>query len=433
MCGILGAVYGPEGPPAGEPTPTSGAKAMFPDIKHRGRDSFGWLHHGLNSKGYSARKYPMEATYSNMKYLRIPRDVHYWLGHVRLATHGTHLYPGNNHPVLHKDWAVVHNGVVRNYAEILKKTGRRDELVEVDTEAIPAAVHRYGIWTGLKAIEGAAAVALANRKDPTKVILARQGSPLWVATSQGGATYFASESMVLKVLETRFKIKWADAPWYVDEYHLLEVEHGLVTRYEKYREPPPEPKVSTWAERQALGRGSRHFHSGGDARFRDGEGLTADEWDYLAWQAQHGIRRSNSSKGSGPKKSTAGDGHKSASSRTTSSGGTKPASGSEPKAADKAVPGVHREVEPIESLIGDLMEDGGMRYSTAAHDSMYKNHGKVLKYLDGGIIITQDEYEKYVLAHCPECGTATKSDMSGVYCPSSMCGWWDWASTIGWG
>lgn len=213
---------------------------MLPAVEHRGRDAFGFMWWD-GSDSIKTRKVVGPAT-RNLCFLDIPMEARWWIGHVRLATHGTETYPGNNHPLLHGEWVGVHNGIVCNYRSILQETGREDPRADVDSEAILAAVDVYGLKPGLKKIVGDMAAVLVDRKNPATVYLVRgETNPLWMGRSATGAWYFASEASVLQELD----INWDETatPFPMSEYHLAVVRDGRLVHYKQYQD---RPQVDSW-------------------------------------------------------------------------------------------------------------------------------------------------------------------------------------------
>lgn len=247
MCGIVGVVYGPGGSEAEKITPADSAKSMFPNVEHRGRDAFGWIHYTGKGKGQiQLRKWAMPAGDGVKKglldadtRLGIPKSAKWWIGHVRLATHGTKNYVHNNHPIVHGDIMGVHNGICYNYSKVLKDTGRQFKKAEVDSEAIFAAIHKYGIVDGLDKLDALAATVFVDKTKPNTVYFATcDANPLIVARSKGGATYFASESWILDKLD----IEWAEEPWKMGDYTLYTLVDGVEEGYVQYANPDDKAK-----------------------------------------------------------------------------------------------------------------------------------------------------------------------------------------------
>jgi glucosamine--fructose-6-phosphate aminotransferase (isomerizing) len=112
------------------------------------------------------------------------------IGHTRWATHGKPT-ENNAHPILSKDVAVVHNGIVENYKELkfdLQKDGFIFET-ETDTEVIAHFLQqklnegfspRESFEKLLKTVEGSYAVAVIFSFLPDTILAARRKSPLVV-------------------------------------------------------------------------------------------------------------------------------------------------------------------------------------------------------------------------------------------------------------
>src|SRR5690606_11973074 len=128
------------------------------------------------------------------------------IGHTRWATHGV-PNETNAHPHFSRDVAIVHNGIIENFAEL------RDELVaagfefssQTDTEVIAHLV-THGLDSGLapfeaahaaiKRLHGAFALAIMFRGDDNLLIGARNGPPLAVGHGEG-EMYLGSDAIAL--------------------------------------------------------------------------------------------------------------------------------------------------------------------------------------------------------------------------------------------
>ena len=116
------------------------------------------------------------------------------IGHTRWATHGEPTQT-NAHP--HMDCsgriAVVHNGIIENYAELreeLKKEGHKF-ISETDTEVLPHLLEKYyngdllfAMQKVLKKIKGSGAIVAISAENPGELIGARIASPLIVGISK---------------------------------------------------------------------------------------------------------------------------------------------------------------------------------------------------------------------------------------------------------
>jgi glucosamine--fructose-6-phosphate aminotransferase (isomerizing) len=119
------------------------------------------------------------------------------LGHTRWATHGKPS-AANAHPHLNEDRtvAVVHNGIIENYAELrqfLIAEGYTFES-ETDTEVMPHLIDYYlhqgnGLEDAVKCavgrLEGSYALGIASTTEPDKLVVVRKESPLIIGLGDG--------------------------------------------------------------------------------------------------------------------------------------------------------------------------------------------------------------------------------------------------------
>lgn len=131
------------------------------------------------------------------------------IGHTRWATHGKPSSV-NSHP--HSDnsgkFAVVHNGIIENYADLkdFLKNHNYNFLSETDTEVIPNLIHFYyessektGKERFLKAVtdacnmlKGSYAIEVLSSDFPDNMIVVRKDSPLVIGKGNG-ETYISSD------------------------------------------------------------------------------------------------------------------------------------------------------------------------------------------------------------------------------------------------
>ena len=126
------------------------------------------------------------------------------IGHTRWATHGRPS-EANAHPHTSCDGrvAVVHNGIIENFAELREELEGRGHAFtsQTDTEVIAHLVEE-GLAEGrdlLQAVReaterliGAYAIAVASDREPGAIVAARKDSPLVVGLAKDGA-YVASD------------------------------------------------------------------------------------------------------------------------------------------------------------------------------------------------------------------------------------------------
>jgi len=199
MCGIIGMI----GKRDVAPFILEGLERL----EYRGYDSAGiaTLNDGAISRQRAEGKLVNLSTALNDN----PLKGHIGIGHTRWATHGMPT-TNNAHPHATEKVAVVHNGIIENYADI-KEELRAHQVrfeTETDTEVIAHLVTHY-LNQGLspqeasdktfERLEGAYALALIFSGEDNLMIGARQGTPLAVGYGEG-EMFLASDSYALAPL-----------------------------------------------------------------------------------------------------------------------------------------------------------------------------------------------------------------------------------------
>ncbi|MEI5679585.1 MULTISPECIES: glutamine--fructose-6-phosphate transaminase (isomerizing) [unclassified Mesorhizobium] len=135
-----------------------------------------------------------------------PLDGNIGIGHTRWATHGV-PNETNAHPHFSKGVAVVHNGIIENFAELrneLKADGY-EFVSQTDTEVVAHLVARElargtdpvkAAHNALKRLEGAFALAIMFQGDDNLIVGARNGPPLAVGHGDG-EMYLGSDAIAL--------------------------------------------------------------------------------------------------------------------------------------------------------------------------------------------------------------------------------------------
>jgi glucosamine--fructose-6-phosphate aminotransferase (isomerizing) len=147
-----------------------------------------------------------------------PVDGRYGIGHTRWATHGRPTEE-NAHP--HRDCTgdivVVHNGIVENYLPLKEQLQREGHIfkTETDTEVIAHLVEKYfdgnleqAVMAAVKQIRGVFALAVLSRRDPNKIVAAREGPP--VVIGLGDNEYFVASDVPAILSHTRDMFFLAD-------------------------------------------------------------------------------------------------------------------------------------------------------------------------------------------------------------------------------
>jgi glutamine---fructose-6-phosphate transaminase (isomerizing) len=117
------------------------------------------------------------------------------IGHTRWATHGR-PNEENAHP--HTDCkgkiAVVHNGIIENYAELREELASTGHILrsETDTETVAHLVESYyqgdlaaAVARTVQELDGSYALAVVHSDEPGTVVAARRDSPLIIGIGEG--------------------------------------------------------------------------------------------------------------------------------------------------------------------------------------------------------------------------------------------------------
>jgi len=199
MCGIIGII----GEKDAAPRLVEGLRRL----EYRGYDSAG-IACLVNGK-IERRRAEGKLLNLDAKLKKEPLSGKTGIGHTRWATHGGPT-ERNAHPHATDKVAVVHNGIIENYAELkeeLSKSQCRFET-ETDTEVIAHLVThnlKQGMTpqaaadAALNRLEGAYALAIMFTENDNLMIGARQGTPLAVGYGEG-EMYLGSDSYALASL-----------------------------------------------------------------------------------------------------------------------------------------------------------------------------------------------------------------------------------------
>jgi glucosamine--fructose-6-phosphate aminotransferase (isomerizing) len=209
MCGIVGYI----GPRKAVPIIIDGLKRL----EYRGYDSAGIavLEDGdlLSVRRAQGKLRNLEDT------LRLsPIEGSYGIGHTRWATHGRPTEE-NAHPHrdCHGDIVVVHNGIVENYLALKQQLAAEGHrfCTETDTEVIAHLVEKYfdgnlenAVRDAVRQLTGVFALGVISRKDPHKIVAARQGPP--VVVGLGDKEYFVASDVPAILSHTRDMFFLAD-------------------------------------------------------------------------------------------------------------------------------------------------------------------------------------------------------------------------------
>ncbi|MBX3577819.1 MAG: glutamine--fructose-6-phosphate transaminase (isomerizing) [Rhizobiaceae bacterium] len=160
-----------------------------------------------------------------------PLDGTIGIGHTRWATHGV-PNETNAHPHFSNGVAIVHNGIIENFAELreeLKKDGYTFDS-QTDTEVVAHLVARElargarpvdAAFRALKRLEGAFALAIMFKGDEDLIVGARNGPPLAVGHGEG-EMFLGSDAIALAPF-TNSITYLEDGDWAVIRRNLIQI------------------------------------------------------------------------------------------------------------------------------------------------------------------------------------------------------------------
>ena len=192
---------------------------------------------------------------------RQPMTGNIGIGHTRWATHGRPS-ENNAHPHRAGDIVVVHNGIIENYLELkqqLLKRGTRFSS-ETDSEIVAHLVAEKvargvdflaAVQRTLREIHGSYALLFLNRRDPTRLIVAKNSTPIVIGWGEG-ETFIASDIPAL--LDYTRKVA------FLEDGEIGEVYAGFLSFIRRKGKPIKRPvKEITWDAVAAQKGGYPHF------------------------------------------------------------------------------------------------------------------------------------------------------------------------------
>ncbi len=192
MCGIVGYIGHREAAPL--------ILESLRKLEYRGYDSAGIA--VLNAGEVAIRR--CEGKLGNLDTMlqRQPMTGAVGIGHTRWATHGRPSET-NAHPHRAGDVVVVHNGSIENYLELKEQLSARGVQFssETDSEIVAHLVAEKvergvdfldAVRRTLREIHGSYALLFLNRRDPSRLIVAKNSTPIVIGWGEG-ETFIASD------------------------------------------------------------------------------------------------------------------------------------------------------------------------------------------------------------------------------------------------
>ena len=196
MCGIVGYIGNKEA----YPIIINGLKRL----EYRGYDSAGFI---VNAEKFVSEKTKGKVSDLEAKAAKdnIPTAT-FGMGHTRWATHGVPS-DRNSHPHLSNSGklAIVHNGIIENYQSIKQRLLQEGYVFhsDTDTEVLVNFIEyiknkkqlplEEAVRYALNEVVGAYAIAVMEEANPSKMVVARLGSPLVIGIGEN-EFYIASDA-----------------------------------------------------------------------------------------------------------------------------------------------------------------------------------------------------------------------------------------------
>ena len=249
MCGIIGF------------TGSLPAKDILIDglarLEYRGYDSAGIAllndDDTLTIRKKAGRVDELRAMYSDREYTSTCG-----IGHTRWATHGG-VTDINAHPHKCGKVAIIHNGIIENYYDIIREYGLADMLVsETDTEVVAALLDKLydgdpvkTIKKAVNIISGSFALCIMFADHPGKIYAVRNVSPMVAASSEKGSIIASDLTAIISFSKEYFV---------VPEYHILTMtEEGIKVEDMKGNVVKPQMLEITWDIEAAQKGGFPHY------------------------------------------------------------------------------------------------------------------------------------------------------------------------------
>lgn len=221
MCGIVGYI----GKREAYPVLIKGLKRL----EYRGYDSAGVA---LLNDNKDLRVYKTKGKVADLEQYAADKDISGCIGiaHTRWATHGE---PNSNNAHPHMsfsgDLAIIHNGIIENYAflkKLLQQKGIKFNS-NTDTEVLVQLIDYIrtkkktdlltAVRIALRAVIGAYAIAILDKNNPDQIIAARKSSPLVIGIGQD-EFFLGSDASPI--------IEYTDKVIYLDDKDIAVITRG---------------------------------------------------------------------------------------------------------------------------------------------------------------------------------------------------------------
>lgn len=241
MCGIVGYLGNGQAYPA----LIKGLKRL----EYRGYDSAGVA---LISEDGSLNVYKAKGKVADLEAYCADKDLSGSVGiaHTRWATHGEPSSV-NAHPHYSssKNLAIIHNGIIENYAAIKKNLIAKgvEFKSDTDTEVLVQLIEYIqitkkldlltAVQVALRQVIGAYAIALLDKNEPNQIIAARKQSPLVVGIGKEGEFYLGSDATPI--------IEYTDKVVYLEDGNIAIMRLGEELQVTNIQNVKLNPEIQT--------------------------------------------------------------------------------------------------------------------------------------------------------------------------------------------
>ena len=178
------------------------------------------------------------------------REGNICIGHTRWATHGV-PNDTNSHPHVSNsgNLTIIHNGIIENYDTIKKELVQRGYTFQsdTDTEVLVNLIEEVqiqekcllakAVQMALNDVVGAYAIAVFDKKNPSKIITAKLGSPLAIGIGENNSEFFIASDASPFIEYTKNAI-------YLEDEELAIIEQGKEIEVRKIHDDSSvEPEV----------------------------------------------------------------------------------------------------------------------------------------------------------------------------------------------
>ncbi len=241
MCGIVGYL----GKDAAYPILIKGLKRL----EYRGYDSAGVA---LVNEDGTLNVYKTKGKVADLESFCSDKNITGSVGiaHTRWATHGEPSSV-NAHPHFSssKNLAIIHNGIIENYASIKKNLIAKGVTFksDTDTEVLVQLIEYIqvkknvdlltAVQVALHQVIGAYAIALLDKREPNQIIAARKQSPLVVGIGKEGDFYLGSDASPI--------IEYTDKVVYLEDGNIAVMRLGEELEVVNIQNVKLNPEVQT--------------------------------------------------------------------------------------------------------------------------------------------------------------------------------------------